>query len=78
MESYTLPNGLRVLLVPMPGVQSTAIGVYVGTGSRYENPDINGISHFAEQLSKFTSRIHRTDLEGTIEVVSDGKTFWVK
>jgi len=50
MQSYTLKNGLKVLLVPMPGVQSTAIGVYVGTGSRYETPTINGISHFAEHM----------------------------
>ncbi len=50
MESYNLTNGLRVLLVPMSGVQSTAIGVYVGTGTRYETPNINGISHFAEHM----------------------------
>jgi competence protein ComEC len=31
-----------------------------------------------EMLTKFTDKIYRTDLNGTIEVVSDGETYWVK
>jgi predicted Zn-dependent peptidase len=34
----------------MAGVQSVALGVWVGAGSRLENPRISGISHFIEHL----------------------------
>jgi predicted Zn-dependent peptidase len=50
MEYYKLNNGLRVVLVPMPGVESVATGIYVGTGSRYETAQNNGISHFTEHM----------------------------
>lgn len=50
MEFYKLKNGVRVVLVPMLGVQSVAAGVYVGTGSRYETVQNNGISHFTEHM----------------------------
>lgn len=50
MEFYRLKNGIRVVLVPMDGVKSVVVGVYVGTGSRYESKKENGISHFLEHL----------------------------
>ena len=49
-EFYRLDNGVRVVLVPMDGVESVAVGVYVQTGSRYEDKKINGISHFLEHM----------------------------
>src|SRR3989344_6232893 len=49
-EFYRLKNGVRVVLVPVVGVESTAVVVYVATGSRYETPKINGISHFLEHM----------------------------
>jgi predicted Zn-dependent peptidase len=51
MDQYTLPNGVRVVLVPMSGVESIAVGVYVGTGSRYETATNNGVSHFIEHMA---------------------------
>lgn len=45
-----LPNGLRILLVPMEG-QRTATGlVLVACGSKYERKNENGISHFLEHM----------------------------
>ncbi len=41
---------MRLLLVPVPSVNSVASAVLVGVGSRYETPDINGISHFLEHM----------------------------
>ncbi|KKS32414.1 MAG: Peptidase M16 domain protein [Candidatus Amesbacteria bacterium GW2011_GWA2_42_12] len=41
---------VRTILVPMSGVKSVAVGVYVGTGSRYESKKENGMSHFLEHL----------------------------
>jgi len=49
-SKHTLPNGLRLILVPMSGVSSVATAVMVGVGSRYETPAINGVSHFLEHM----------------------------
>ncbi|MBL7488985.1 insulinase family protein [Frankia sp. AgB1.9] len=45
-----LPGGLRVLTEQVPGVRSAAIGVWVGVGSRDEDPATAGCSHFLEHL----------------------------
>ncbi len=50
IKRYTLDNGLRVIVEPIPTVRSVALGIWVGTGSRYENPENNGISHFIEHM----------------------------
>ena len=44
------PNGLRTVYVPMQGTQTVTLLVLVGTGSRYETKEINGISHFLEHM----------------------------
>jgi len=46
----TLPNGLRVVSESMPSLRSVAIGCWVDTGSRDENSNESGISHFLEHL----------------------------
>ena len=45
-----LKNGLRVVMVPMKNAKSVTVLVLVGTGSKYETKDINGISHFLEHM----------------------------
>jgi predicted Zn-dependent peptidase len=45
-----LPNGLRVLTAPAPGLHSAMLALYVRVGSRHETPEANGISHFLEHL----------------------------
>lgn len=45
-----LKNGVRLILIPNPEAASVGISVLVGTGSRFENPINNGISHFLEHL----------------------------
>ena len=45
-----LPNGLRVLTVPAPGLHSAMVALYVRTGSRHERAAVNGVSHFLEHL----------------------------
>jgi predicted Zn-dependent peptidase len=49
-EKTTLPNGLRILAAPMPHAHSVSVGIYVGTGSRYERKEEAGLSHFVEHL----------------------------
>ncbi|SFU75825.1 M16 family metallopeptidase [Alicyclobacillus macrosporangiidus] len=46
----TLANGIRVVGEEIPTMRSVSIGLWIGTGSRYENPKNNGISHFLEHL----------------------------
>jgi predicted Zn-dependent peptidase len=38
------------VLENIPTVRSVAIGVWIGTGSRNENPQNNGVSHFLEHM----------------------------
>ena len=47
----TLPNGVRLLVVPMPHVQSASVGVFLRVGSRDETPATNGISHVLEHMA---------------------------
>ena len=46
----TLDNGLRVITVPMPSLESVTVTVWVKTGSRNEDIRNNGISHFLEHM----------------------------
>lgn len=46
----TLPSGLKLLTVPMPGLESVTVTVWVKTGSRYEDSKVSGISHFLEHM----------------------------
>lgn len=47
----TLPNGVRLLALPMPHVQSVSVGVFLRVGSRDETPATNGISHVLEHMA---------------------------
>lgn len=50
IKKYTCQNGVRIVLENIPTVRSVAIGVWIGTGSRDETPENNGISHFLEHM----------------------------
>jgi predicted Zn-dependent peptidase len=45
-----LKNGLTLLTVPIETAASVTMSVFVKAGSRYEEPRVNGISHFLEHL----------------------------
>lgn len=49
-ESFTLPNGLRVIAEPIGHFRSVSVGLWIGAGSAYEKPDENGLSHFLEHM----------------------------
>lgn len=58
-----LSNGIRVVGEEIPSMRSVSIGIWIGTGSRYEVKSNNGISHFLEHmLFKGTSRFTARDL----------------
>jgi predicted Zn-dependent peptidase len=46
----TLPTGLRVITEEMPSVRSVAVGCWIDTGTRDENSNEAGASHFLEHL----------------------------
>lgn len=65
-----LANGVRVLFEDIPWVHSAAVGVWVRTGSRDENPDESGVSHFLEHiLFKGTTRRSAFDISYAVERV---------
>src|ERR1700748_263249 len=45
-----LPNGLLVLTESMPHLRSVSMGAWIGSGSRDEAAEMNGISHFVEHM----------------------------
>jgi len=45
-----LKNGLRIITIPMKNTKTVSVLALIGTGSKYETKDINGISHFLEHM----------------------------
>ena len=45
-----LKNGFTVATAEMPHMQSVSVGLWVGTGSRYEAAPVNGVCHFIEHM----------------------------
>lgn len=83
-----LPNGLRVVTDRMDHVESASIGVWIGTGARYETLAENGMSHMLEHmLFKGTKRRSPRAIAEEIESVGghmnaytarDHTTFYAK
>ncbi len=49
-ERTTLPNGLRLLTTHMPEMRSASIAFFFAVGSRFEQNQIAGASHFIEHM----------------------------
>lgn len=49
-KRHKLKNNLKIIYDHVPYVKSISIGVYIKSGSRFENEDNNGISHFIEHM----------------------------
>ena len=49
-QKTKLSNGLKIIAVPLKNTQAVTVLVLVGTGSKHETKEINGISHFLEHL----------------------------
>jgi predicted Zn-dependent peptidase len=50
IQKFETPNGLRIVLEKIPTVRSVSIGIWIGTGSRFESTEVNGVSHFLEHM----------------------------
>ncbi len=88
-QKTTLDNGLRVITATMPHTRSVSIGMFLGTGSRYETDAQAGISHFIEHLcfkgthKRATAREISETIEGTGGMLNGGTdkeltVYWCK
>lgn len=50
-ELIIFPNGARLVLDPMPHVQTASVGVWVDAGARDETAKNNGIAHLLEHMA---------------------------
>jgi len=71
LRRTVLPNGLIVLTERMEHLRSVAMGVWIKSGSRCEDAETNGISHFVEHMV-FKGTRSRTSLNIAREMDSIG------
>jgi predicted Zn-dependent peptidase len=65
-----LENGMRVVTEAMPRVETVSCGVWVGSGSRNELAEVNGVAHLLEHMAfKGTERRSARDIVEEIEAV---------
>ncbi|MDR0695938.1 MAG: insulinase family protein [Christensenellaceae bacterium] len=64
-------SGLRLILNTNTKTKSVSVGVYVANGSAFEDPTVNGISHFIEHMC-FKGTVKRSPLDIAEEMESIG------
>src|SRR5580698_3594709 len=70
LEISSLSNGLTIVTDKMAGLESAALGVWVGTGSRNETKPLMGISHMLEHMAfKGTRKRSARQIAEEIEAV---------
>ncbi len=70
VEVTRLQSGLTVVTAAMPHLETASLGVWVGSGSRDEQPDEHGISHLLEHMAfKGTTRRTARQIAEEIEAV---------
>ncbi len=67
----TLANGLRVISDSRPGMLTTAVGVWVDAGARYETTANNGVAHMLEHMA-FKGTDSRSAQDIAVEIESVG------
>lgn len=88
-DKTTLKNGLTLITVNVPHLESVTTLVAVGAGSRYETKNINGISHFLEHMffkgsRKYPSAEKIANLVDGIGAINNAATdkevtyYWIK
>ncbi|MYE38574.1 MAG: insulinase family protein [Candidatus Spechtbacteria bacterium SB0662_bin_43] len=63
MHKGTLQNGIRVMTIPMPRVETVTVYFFVCTGSHHEEKEMSGISHYLEHLFFKGSEKYKTPIE---------------
>lgn len=84
-----LKNGLTLITIPIPSLESVTTLFAVGAGSRYETRKINGISHFLEHMffkgsKKYPSAEIISTMVDSIGAINNAATskewtyYWIK
>lgn len=66
----TLKNGVRIITVPIPSLESATITIWVGVGSRFEEDRVLGVSHFLEHMV-FKGSVKRPSAKEISEAVDE-------
>lgn len=66
-KKHVLENGLTIVGEEIPYVKSISLGVWINAGSRIENEEISGVSHFIEHML-FKGTKNRTSKELASEI----------
>ncbi len=70
VQRTVLPGGLRVITESLPAVRSAALGIWAGVGSRDEDRDHAGATHYLEHLLfKGTQRRTALDISSAMDAV---------
>ena len=88
-QKNTLDNGLRIVTANMPHTRSVSLGIFIGAGSRYEEPKQAGVSHFLEHLcfkgteKRATAKEIAEAIEGVGGILNgstdkEATVYWVK
>ena len=70
-QQTTLNNGLRIVTCSRPNTETVSLGIWIKTGSAYEDEKINSISHFLEHMV-FKGTKNRTSLQISEEIENVG------
>ncbi len=66
----TLPSGLTIVTETMDRVETVSFGAYVACGTRHEDAEQNGVSHFLEHMAfKGTTSRNAMDIAEAVENV---------
>eukprot|EP00955_Chlamydomonas_euryale_P058081 356968-Chlamydomonas_euryale.AAC.25 len=70
----TLANGIRVASESTPFAETTTVGAWINSGSRFETDENNGVAHFLEHIL-----FKGTKVSGPVQVVhvSSAAFMWV-
>lgn len=71
----TLENGLCLITVPMPHIESVTVMVGIGAGSRQEIKRVNGLFHFIEHMAFKGTKKRPSSLEIASEIDGVGGEF---
>ena len=68
LEIRKLSNGIRLIMDPVKEVESVTLGIWIKTGSLYEEKKYAGISHFVEHMMfKGTEKRSYSDISREID-----------
>lgn len=72
VESFTLENGMRFLLVRKPELTTVTAGWVAHVGSANERPGITGLTHlFEHMMFKGSRTIGTTNIERDLEIIAE-------